>query len=183
MSETTVHPRIAEVIDQLEASHRELVHLITSMPPDKRNAPSPDARWSVAQNVEHLAVVEDGSGRLISKLMKQLAEAGAYETETSPIGDSIDKYQIWTSDRRINAPDMVQPKEGLSTDDALAKLTASRTRLIEAFRKGSGLALASVQQPHPAVGPLNVYQWGLFVAHHARRHIAQIRDVAGLADA
>lgn len=177
---TELHPRVAEVIEALEQSHRELVDVVMAIPEDRRDAVPTDGRWSVAQNLEHLAVVEDGSGRMISKLIKQIAERGAQETETSSIVPSMDRFQMWRVTRRFEAPDMVQPKEGLSASDALARLTAARVRMIEALRRGSGLALASVTQPHPAIGPLDVYQWGLATAHHERRHIAQIRDVAGL---
>lgn len=182
MSESAWHPRVAEVVAALDASHRGLRQLVASIPAERRNAPSGDGRWSIAENLEHLAIVEDGTGRLISKLIKQLAEVGAQETERSSIGHSIDQFAIWKSDRKIVAPESVRPGVGLDADAALERLTASRERVMDAFRKGSGLALGSLTYPHPALGTLNVYQWGLFLAHHERRHAAQIREAAGLAD-
>jgi hypothetical protein len=40
-----------------------------------------------------------------------------------------------------------------------------------------GVALSDVSAPHPALGPLNGYQWFLFLAAHEGRHTAQIREI------
>ncbi len=180
---TVLHPRIVEVIDALEQAHRELVDVVMSIPADRRDAPATEGRWSVAENIEHLALIEDGVGRLISKLTKQVRDAGAMETEESSLLHSIDHFRVWSVTRRIEAPDFVRPTEGLSSNEALARLTSARTKLVDALRNGSGLALATVSHPHPVVGPLNIYQWGIMTAHHQRRHSEQIRQIAGLGDA
>ncbi len=178
-----LHPRIAEIIDVLEHAHRDLVEVVTAIPEARRDAPGDNGKWSVAQHLEHLAMVEDGAGRLMSKLIKEVAARDERETETSSLLGSLDRYQVWTTTRKIVAPEMVQPREGLSAADALARLTTARTRMIGALQKASGLALASVTFPHPVVGPLNVYQWGLISAQHERRHLEQIRALVGFDDA
>jgi hypothetical protein len=82
--------------------------------------------------------------------------------------------------RRIEAPEMVQPSEGLNVESALERLTAVRTRLRTGLvQEASGVALATVSAPHPAIGMLDGYQWILMVAQHERRHIGQIRRIAG----
>ena len=39
-----------------------------------------------------------------------------------------------------------------------------------------GLPLGGIIRPHPALGPLNFYQWVEFVGWHEARHTAQIRE-------
>ena len=177
---TDLHPRIAEIVDELEKAQRDLVDVIMAIPEQRREAPALSNAWSIAQQLEHLAIVEDGSGRLMSKLIKVVEASGAKETDSASLLHSLDAFQLWKVTRRIEAPESVSPTEGLSAADALARLTASRLRMIAALHRASGLALASVSAPHPVVGPLNVYQWGLFAAQHQRRHITQIREIAGL---
>jgi hypothetical protein len=41
-----------------------------------------------------------------------------------------------------------------------------------------GLALGRVTRAHPTLGPLNRYQWVLFVGQHEARHAAQLQDIA-----
>lgn len=183
MALDSMHPRIAEIIDVLEAAQLEMMNVLTAIPAPRRDAPAPEGKWSIAQHIEHLALVEDGTGRLISRLIKEADASGQRETEDSSLLHSLDAYGVTTAARRIEAPDMVQPKEGLSSAEALARQSAARTRMIEALRRASGSALATVSYPHPLVGQINGYQWGLITALHQRRHLAPMRELAGLGDA
>lgn len=179
---TELHPRVAEVVNALEHAHRDLVDVVNAIPESRRDEPARGEGWSVAQHLEHLAMAEDGSGRLMSKLIREVEAAGTRETETSSLLHSLDRFRIWTVERKIVAPDMVKPTGTVSATDALSRLTTARMRMIDALSRASGLALASVGAPHPAVGPLNVYQWGLLSAQHTRRHIEHIRAVVGFDD-
>jgi hypothetical protein len=40
------------------------------------------------------------------------------------------------------------------------------------------MALGDITVPHPVLGPLNLYQWVLFVGGHESRHAIQIREIA-----
>ena len=173
----SVHPRIAEIISELQASERELIDTVSALTPAQRDAPPTSDQWSVAQNVEHLAVVEDGVGRLVSTLIKQIAETGARETDESSLLRSLDKFSIDVANVRIPAPERVQPRESLPVHESLARLAVARARLIDAYTRASGMALGDASAPHPFAGPLNVYQWGLMSAQHTRRHIVQIRTL------
>ncbi len=176
MSATTAapHPRIAELLAELEQSRRELLSVVQALPESQRDAAPVGDAWSVSQILEHLSIVEDSGGRLISKLMKQAQEAGAFESDASSVLGSLDAFGFEDQTRRIEAPDMVCPKSGLTTAQALERMQAVRERLVEKLLQGSGLALGTVSFPHPIFGPLNGYQWILTIAKHERRHMAQI---------
>lgn len=173
---TTPHPRIDEVLTVLREAQQELHDLLATLPAGAADRTPSGGGWSVTQVVEHLAVVEDGTGRLVSKLIR-LAE-GSTETETSPVASSLDRFRVWDPTARpIEAPPQVQPAGTASLDEARAAQATARERLMAAFAAGAGRALGTVKHPHPVLGPLDVYQWGLFVAHHQRRHCVQIRDI------
>ena len=172
-----LHPRVAEIIDELEATQRAFVEFIDTIPEEQRQAPAVGARWSFAQHVEHLAVVEDGTGRLMSKLIRRVREIGARETDESSVLHSIDQHRIWTLNQRLEAPEMVRPKDGAPADESLARLAQSRERVTVALRDASGLALSTATAPHPYFGQFDVYQWGLMLAHHQRRHAECIREL------
>ena len=176
MSATTAapHPRIAELLDALEASRHELLAVVNALPAEQRDAASTGDSWSVSQILEHLSIVEDGGGRLVSKLMKQAQANGDYEVESSSILDSLSQFEVVNFDRRIEAPEQVRPTGGLTAAEGLERLQAVRERLVTALIQGSGLALGTVSYPHPLFGPLNGYQWILVISMHERRHVAQI---------
>ena len=177
MTTESLHPRVAEIIDELEATQRDFVAFIDTIPESQRNAPSVDGRWSIALHLEHLALVEDGTGRMISKLIKQIQATGARENDESSVLNSLDKHQIWTLNRRVVAPDLVSPKEGLMPSESLARQAASRSRVIAVLQAASGLALSTASAPHPYFGQFDVYQWGIMLAHHQRRHAECIREL------
>lgn len=173
---TMLHPRTAEVLAHLRDAQAEMQALLALVPAAHAATVVRDGTWSVAQIIEHLAMVEDGTGRLIAKLIKQ-AE-GSTETEESAVLPTLARFHVEdASVRRIVAPDMVAPRAGLPLATTVPAQQIARERLMAAFEASSGRALGQVIQPHPVLGPLNGYQWGIFVAQHQRRHLVQLRDV------
>lgn len=177
MTTDSLHPRVAEIIDELEKAQREFDEFIAAIPESQRTAPTANGKWSIAQHLEHLAIVEDGAGRLMSKLIKQVRASGALEKDESSVLNTLDQHQIWTLNRRLLAPEVVRPNEGLPPSESLARQTASRLRVIAALESASGLALSTASAPHPYFGQFDVYQWGIMLAHHQRRHAECIREL------
>lgn len=175
---TTLHPRLAELVDDLQRSRRALHACVAALSDAQRDAAPVGESWSVAQIVEHLAIVEGQVGRLLSNLIKEAEATGERETETTSVLTSLDQFGVDVPTVRIPAPDRVQPKDGLSAHDALVRLDAVRDQLLRVIPRASGLPLANVSFPHPALGPLNGYEWILLIAQHERRHTRQIEAVA-----
>jgi DinB superfamily len=70
------------------------------------------------------------------------------------------------------------PQGGLGVEAALATLTERRQAVREMLLAADGLALGEVVIEHPRLGPLNVYQWLVFLGAHEGRHTLQIREAA-----
>lgn len=178
----SLHPRIAELMAELDASRRDLRALVDSLPPEELNAPASDGGWSIAGILEHLSMVEDGAGRLFTNIAREVAAAGARETDTSSVLGLNDAFRIATSPAKITAPERIWPKGGLTAEESMARLETARARLKSALVAASGLALGTVSMPHPLFGPISGYQWVLATSQHERRHTRQIRRAAGLGD-
>jgi hypothetical protein len=175
MTATPLPARIVEVTSALTDAQRELEALLDGIPVAHHDAPVATG-WTIAQVIEHLARVEDGSGRVVSR--QCAAAAGTVESETAPLMPSLAALRIETVATPLTAPEMVQPQDGLSAADALARLREARARLLSVLLANAGRALSGVTHPHPRLGVLNGYQWGLFLALHQRRHQAQIVGIA-----
>ena len=170
------HPRIREVITILRDAQTAMETWLDMLPSAQRTVRPESGGWSVADIVEHLAMVEDGSGRRIGTLIK--AAVGTEDTDTAPIAPTLELFRVWQPTRPVVAPPMVTPTGALDYDAALAAQRTARERLMAAYDTASGLDLAGVTAPHPALGPLNAYQWGVFIAHHQHRHLHQMRALA-----
>jgi len=174
------HPRIVELLKHLDTHDARFRKAYESVPKDRRNVkPAPD-RWSPANVVEHVAIV---NGRVAGRFAKQIAEARAAghaaESATDPILPTIDLARVLDRrpESRVQAPDPIKPT-GLDADAAWTALEQSSAALREALASGDGLALGSLMAPHPLFGPLSIYQWAAFVGAHQSRHAAQLDEIA-----
>ena len=174
-----MHPRIREVLTVLDDTRDSLTKVIASIPSEKHNVRPSDDRWSVAEVVEHLGLVETRIVKLISEKLDAARQAGlSAETEATPVAPMLDVAGIVSRSNPLIASEPSQPRAGLTTEDGLKVLTERRAVLRQAVTAADGLALGSVEAPHPRIGTLNLYQWLLFLAGHEARHTDQIREVA-----
>lgn len=174
-----MHPRVEEVINYLDIERTALRQAVESVPPELRDQQPGADRWSVAQVLQHLLIIEKRIGLGMTKWVTDAATAGiGTETETSSVMNSLPLQLITDRSQRRNAPEEVRPAGDIDADSAWAALEKSRDTLRAAFVAGDGLALSKIIQPHPVLGPINLYQWMLFVGSHEMRHTAQIVEIA-----
>lgn len=139
--------------------------------------PAPD-KWSIAEIAEHVVVAETGSGKLIrGKLTRELASAemlAAAQGAEARIDSRLQKR-----DRTFPAPEFVLPTGRWQTPREMVTIfEESRNATID-FLLATELTLTQYAAPHPALGPLNGYQWAYFLVRHAERHVDQIEEVKG----
>lgn len=174
-----MHPRIQEVLTVLDDTRSSLKNAIAGIPADKHGVRPTADRWSVAEVVEHLGLVETRIAQMVSEKIAAARQAGlGAETDTTPVAPMLDIGGVINRSKPITASEASQPRGGLSTDDGLRLLLERRAALRDAVTTADGLALGTVEIPHARLGTLNVYQWLLFLAGHEARHTDQIREVA-----
>jgi uncharacterized damage-inducible protein DinB len=174
-----MHPRTEEVLNYLDAQRSALRDAVELVPPALREQPPATDRWSVAQVLQHLVMIEKRIGRGMAKWVADARAGGTGpETETSSVMASLPLQLIADRSKRRDAPEEVRPQGDTDAKSAWAALEQSRTALRTAFLAGDGLALSEVIQPHPVLGPINLYQWMLFVGSHETRHTSQVREIA-----
>jgi uncharacterized damage-inducible protein DinB len=174
-----MHARIAEALDYLDKERADLREAVERVPPTQREqSPGPE-RWSVAQVLQHLALIEKRITKLVSKRIAEARAAGlGPELETSPVLNIRHAAKIADRSFRVTAPEEIRPPSDVDAASAWAALEQSRAALREAILSGDGLALGEVMHPHPVLGEINLYQWILFLGSHEVRHTAQVREIA-----
>lgn len=174
-----MHPRSEEVLNYLDVKRQELRAAIDSVPAHARNT-QPDAdRWSVAQVLDHLAMIDKRVAIGLSKWIMEARDAGlGPETATTSVLNTNPAERITDRTRKVEAPQEIRPRSDVDAETAWTELEQARAKLRAAFLAGDGLALEQVVQSHPVLGPINIYQWALFVASHEARHTLQIHEIA-----
>ena len=174
-----MHPRTEEVIHYLDTERTALRQAVERVPTDLRDKQPGADRWSVAQVLQHLGIIEKRIGLGMAKWVTDARAGGlGSETDTSSVMDSLPLQLITDRSQRRNAPENVRPQGDTDAESAWATLQQSRETLRAAFLAGDGLALSQVLEPHPVLGPINLYQWMLFVGSHEVRHTAQVIEIA-----
>jgi len=164
---------VPEIYEQIDDTRARLLAAVEGLSEAQHSfSPAPE-RWSVAQLVEHLSIVEGNVAALLDKLLGKAEEAGAATPgDFGPV--SIEEFVERSRTAKYEAPERIRPTGVLPVADSLARLCESRT-VIRALRprveRADGRA---VRFPHPAWGPLDLYQWLLFVGAHEDRHLSQI---------
>jgi uncharacterized damage-inducible protein DinB len=148
---------------------------------EKQRSFHPDAgTWSVAEIVEHLAIIEGNMVRLVSKLLGKIESEANEQTPTPMPPFSLDEYAAQVSEVKLEAPETIRPG-GAPLADSLARMRASRAALNALRPRVEAADGTRAEYPHPYFGPLNVYQWLAFIGMHEERHLGQIeRLLAGM---
>lgn len=172
-----MHARIDEVLGCLERELAALRDAVEAVPAARRDQRPGADRWSVAEVLEHLTLVEGAVLKVCSRELAAARAAGLpQETETSSVLTLLPVETVGRRDRPLSAPDRMMPR-GLDAATAWTQLETTRARFTEFVHTCDGLALGQVAFAHPTIGTLNLYQWLLFAAGHQRRHAAQIREI------
>ncbi len=137
--------------------------------------PAPD-HWTIAEIVEHIAIVNSGFVRIGYKLIKQAEAAGA-----PPLAGLDLQSVLLTGDGRplpkFKAPDAVKPQGGQSLADSFAKIEQAHADIQGARARLAASDCSQCTFPHPAVGQLNPYQWLIVWGEHLARHRGQLEAV------
>jgi len=147
--------------------------------------PTPD-RWSIAQNLEHMVMVED---RVLGPVRELLAQA-----PPPPPGfdraliDRIAIEKIPDRSRKATAPEFIHPGSQLTPPEALARLSQNYQRLAEYVTSTPDLREHIIESPplrfvtDGAHTSMDGFQWALALAAHDERHVRQIAEVQAHAD-
>lgn len=136
--------------------------------------PGPD-RWSVGEVVQHLALAEPFLFALQQKLVGG-PPATAEQRKGSSGQDEMILKMIPDRTQKVSAPEPLQPAGKVGTrDETVDAFRAARAKTI-AHVTGTSDDLRGRVGDSP-MGPIDAYQWLLFIGAHTERHLAQLREV------
>jgi hypothetical protein len=170
-----IYNTVADIFAANDEVRARLVERAESLSEAQQNfRPNEDA-WTPAEIVEHLALIERRLTGLFKVMLKKI-ESEAGDMPPRPMRPfSLGEFAEQAR-QKLNAPEEMRPR-GLSLSDALAQLRESRAAVNALRPRVEAVDGASATYPHPAFGPLNLYQWLAFVGAHEARHLRQIEGL------
>jgi len=142
--------------------------------------PAPD-RWSIAENLEHMVMVEE---TVLGPVRQQLAQAPAPPADRNAVEiDQIVLSKLPDRSLRANAPSFLHPTGQWTLPHALERLTRNYESIADYVVSSSDLRQHHIDAPplkHVTNGAhttMDGYQWAIGMAAHDERHIRQIEEL------
>ncbi|HZI18625.1 MAG TPA: DinB family protein [Pyrinomonadaceae bacterium] len=166
---------VAEIYDSLEQARARLRRSVEGLTPEQERFKPDSARWSIAELVEHIAASETSLLGLFRKMLARAEAERLRREEGAPFAPvSLERFAE-RSRQKFEAPEMIRPAGDVPIADSLARLEQSSAEL-RGLRAGfETFDCSRLRFPHPAFGPLDLYEWLAFNGAHEARHVAQIR--------
>jgi hypothetical protein len=129
-------------------------------------------RWSVAENMEHVIVVEK---RLLTAIEKLLPEPPDLTTQPA-MSDQEVLHQIGTVINRVQSPERSLPTSRWPAEELSKEFETARQNT-RSFMTSTNGDLRHHFIRHLLFGDFDCYQWILLLGAHASRHTNQSKGV------
>ena len=168
-----------ELLEYLSRHREALRHAVDAVPPALRTQRPDPERWSVAEVLDHLSIVEQ---RVTQRLAAALEAARAGHppsdaTATLSLSDEGFAERLVDREQRFKTSQASEPRPGREAEAAWAALEATRRALVDVVEASAGMTMPGAVAPHPAFGPLTFRQWVIFVGGHDARHAKQVKEI------
>ena len=148
-----------------------------SLSEEQLNAKPEGEKWSVAQIVEHVAVVNGGALRICAKLLGKGEAAGKSNDGSISISPEFIDAGSTIGAQKLEAPEMVRPINNIPIADSVAKLDELQGQYADLRSKFETVDGVDAKFPHPYFGDLSAQEWLVLSGAHEIRHLKQIRRV------
>jgi len=168
---------IADIYDANELARVALKRLVTGISDDQASLLAEGEKWTIAQLVEHIAMVDEGTSKICGKLLREAQVSRAPAAKSLNVsGDFLSKSKA-VGGLKVEAPDRVQPSGDVSVSESLNRMDANRGRwneLRSLFEEFDG---DTAKFPHPFFGDISAVEWLIMAGGHEARHTEQIRKL------
>lgn len=170
-----IYHSVAEIFASIDETRGRLQQRLAGLSAAQENFRAAAGDWSIAEIVEHLATLEERLLKLMTMMVKKAESEGERRTADSSFAPvSLDRIAERSRKEKYTAPEAVQPRGGISISDSLQRMQQSRAELSALRPHLEATDFSSVRYPHPAFGPLDLYEWLLMIGFHEERHLRQI---------
>jgi len=170
-----IYHSIDEILTANEAVLERFLPVVTGLTAAQESFQPAADRWSIAEIVEHVALVNRNFLSLVSRLHQQALEEGAGQAQ--PIAQpQLLAVSDPNRERRVEAPERVRPAGRQTVADSLINMQETAQLFRDAQPRLEAVDLTGPTFTH-RLGALNAYQWLVLLGEHQSRHLDQIAEV------
>ena len=171
------YQNIAEVYEANDKIRDSLKTTISGLTDEQFAALPEDEKWSLAELIEHIALVEEGMTRICSKLLLKAQEEDKKSDGAAKISESFLMKAAESVNLKFEAPERVRPSGTKTVAESLAKMEENRENLEKLRPLFESVDGTEHKFPHPFFGELTAHEWLALIGGHELRHLKQIKSL------
>ncbi len=171
------YQNISEIYDANDKIRTKLKETVSNLTEEQANFLPEGEKWSVANLVEHISMVENGIARISAKLLGEAQAKGEKTNGEAKISESFLEKASWGRTQKFEAPERVHPSGKLTIAESLAKLDENRLKFEELRPLFESVECSDFKFPHPAFGDMSAHEWLALIGGHELRHMQQIKKI------
>lgn len=163
------------IVRELERSQNALLGAARGLTPAQLTWKSSPERWSIAENLEHVALAEVLFQGRLDRMSEAEPSAETVQRVAGKEEATISAGRDRHTKRMARGPAL--PNGNITSFEAFeAHFTPLRQQSI-AFVQSTNAPLHAVTEVHHALGELSGHQWLCLLSAHCERHAAQAQEV------
>jgi rubrerythrin len=171
------YQNIGEIYEANDKIREKLKTTIGGLSDELATAAIEGEKWTIAQVVEHICIVEDGMTRICAKLLRKAEAENKTSDGAAKISGNFLKGIQDIAERKLEAPEMVRPTGTKTIAESIAKMEENRRKLIEMRPLFESIDGTHGTFPHPFLGEMTAHEWLALVGGHELRHLRQIKNM------
>jgi hypothetical protein len=165
-----VYAQNARIRDKLKKTVGGLSH-------EQADMRAEEGKWSVAQIVEHMALVDEGMTKICAKLLQKAKSAGMGSDGKVDLPETFLQKSAEVAHMSLEAPEFVRPAGDRTIAESLARMDQNQKIMDEIRPLFESLDGKTHKFPHPFFGEISAHEWLALRGGHEARHIRQIEKI------
>jgi hypothetical protein len=171
----TLPTPVARLWDELERVRGDVLSELAELSQRQADWKPSEQAWSVGEIVDHVTIAEIATGKLTTKLLKEVRADGAAASFPPDLTEFAAPPPFPPDP--TEAPPMVWPGYGKPIGELIATMKATRVRSRQSIERLAGCDPRRLTFKHFRLGEMDLGQWWRLQAAHEATHLAQIREV------
>ena len=166
---------IDEIFEYNAAVREELRSVVAGISGEYEFAvPEGEQTWSAAQILEHLALTEEGMGKICSMLLRA---SKAPEGQPAKFSEGFLDRAGELDKIKVKTPPTGEPTGAVSLVESLQKMDMNRAKLETKRHRFTENDPCSATFPHPYLGDMTALEWLALIGLHEKRHLRQLKNL------
>lgn len=167
---------IGDIYARNDEIHEQTKQLAASLTDEQKTNLPDGEKWTIAEIIEHMAIVQEGMAKISAKLLREAQAAGKPSDGAARLSENFKTKGAEAQRLKLEAPDRVHPTGKLSVEESLAKMAETQQMLKTLRPLFESVECSDFKFPHPFMGDLTAHDWLALIGGHEARHLQQISN-------